>query len=120
MERVEVEVLEAVDGAWCDGLSTYGADELAALSDLLVSVQGLSVDQSSATATNAVDVVSHAVSSLRRCGGVVLQCTSALSSMSEASEAARLRVLECVRGLSCDHLDSASADASRRTGRDRT
>eukprot|EP01045_Picozoa_sp_COSAG04_P047263 COSAG04_NODE_17550_length_466_cov_0.831063_1_plen_147_part_01 len=105
------ELCGSVDGAWCDGLSVCGADDLSALSDQLVSVQGLSaVQTSSSDAVSLVPLVSDVVSSLRRCGSAVVQCTSLLSA--GVDEAARLRVLECVHGLSCDRLECVSADES--------
>eukprot|EP01045_Picozoa_sp_COSAG04_P026346 COSAG04_NODE_3641_length_2648_cov_2.033739_1_plen_812_part_10 len=108
-EAVEA-LCESVDAAWCDGLSACDAAELSALSEQLVSVRGLSADQ--AAGAGAVTTISDAVSSLRRCGSPAVQCTSSLSSATEADEAARLRVLECVRGLSTDRLECASADES--------
>ena len=91
-----------MDGAWCDGLSACGADNLSELSDQLVSVQDLSAEQ--AAASDAVSMVSDVVSSLRRCGSAAGQCASLLSAASDVNEAARMRVLESVRGLSCDLL----------------
>ena len=104
------ELCESMADTWCDGLSACGADDLSALSDQLVSVQGLSAVQ--ASASDAVSLVSDVVSSLRRCGSAAGQCASCLSAASDVDEAARLRVLECVRGLSCARLECVSADES--------
>ena len=105
LESVE-EMLEAVDGAWCDGVSRCGADRLRSLAADLSTVQGLR--PADAVPSDAASAVSSLLVSLRECGSVAVQCESVLSPGAESDEGARLCALECVRELSPAALGGVS------------
>ena len=103
IDRAEAFV-DSIDTAWCDGLSRCDGDALSGLGELLCTVQGF--DAGSCDASAASSNVTELLDCLERCGSVAVQCLSALDT--GADESARMGVLECVRELSTDHLESES------------
>ena len=110
LESVE-ELSESVDEVWCDGVSRCSSDRLEALASCVMAVQRLAADQA---VSDCVSLVSSLLEVLDECGSVAVQCESVLATKSD--EAARLDALECVRGLSWDHLESVSASEASLLG----
>eukprot|EP01045_Picozoa_sp_COSAG04_P003348 COSAG04_NODE_135_length_23774_cov_40.993918_11_plen_2893_part_00 len=102
LESVE-EMSEAVNDAWCDGVSRSGSGVLEALASRASAVETLA---SGDAAADSVSIVSSLLDSLRECGSVAVQAESVLSA--ESDEASRLAALECVRALSPAPLESVS------------
>ena len=93
IDRVE-SAAELIDAVWCDGMSEDASEEL---SGHMAAVEGL--DAASSDLPAVALCVSALLDCVDRCGSVVLQSLSILTSGSADADS-RLAALEALRGLS--------------------